>query len=300
MILADTFLISGKGSSRMPTTTILEELDKPLALNDDQTSQFNRDGFIKLKNVFSAELLAYYGDAITNYVLAHNDLTEVPMDQRDTYQKAFIQVMNLWLEDEIAKEFVLGKRLARIASELLGTSGVRLYHDQALYKEPSGGFTPWHADQQYWPLATDRCITAWVPLMPVPLEMGPLSFAAASHALDYGRDLEISDDSEEKLANTLEESGFPFVQEAFKLGEVSFHLGWTYHRAGPNTTADVRRIMTVIYMDELMELKRPENPNQQRDWDTWCPGARIGQVIDTPLNPVIYSRSIGSAELNGS
>jgi len=37
-----------------------------------------------------------------------------------------------------------------------------------------------------------------------------------------------------------------------------------------------------------MKLKAPENKNQQADWDVWCPGATIGEVIDTEMNPVIF------------
>lgn len=59
--------------------------------------------------------------------------------------------------------------------------GVRLYHDQALYKEAGGGPTPWHADQYYWPLTTDRIVTAWIPLQPVSADMGPLAFAERTH-----------------------------------------------------------------------------------------------------------------------
>jgi len=55
---------------------------------------------------------------------------------------------------------------------LLDTQGVRMWHDQSLYKEPSGGFTPWHADQQYWPMASGLCVTAWIPLHAVPLVQG--------------------------------------------------------------------------------------------------------------------------------
>lgn len=39
-----------------------------------------------------------------------------------------------------------------------------MYADQALYKEPHGGYTPWHCDAFYWPLATDKALTAWIPL----------------------------------------------------------------------------------------------------------------------------------------
>jgi ectoine hydroxylase-related dioxygenase (phytanoyl-CoA dioxygenase family) len=273
----------------MTTTTTADQLNTHYPLSDAQITQFREQGFIKLKNVFSQEVLDHYGKTITDCVKARNDLADVPMDQRDTYQKAFLQVMNLWREDETVREFVFGKRLARLAAELMEVSGVRLYHDQALYKEPSGGFTPWHADQQYWPLATDRTITAWVPLHAVPHAMGPLSFAAGSQQMTFGRDLEISDASEAKLTDALERSDYAYVEEPFELGEISFHHGWTYHKAGPNTTADPRRIITVIYMDEQMKLETPTNSNQQRDWDTWCPGAEVGQTIDTPLNPVLYS-----------
>ena len=81
------------------------------------------------------------------------------------------------------KEGVAGKSEHLVEQEghgLLEVAGVRLYHDQALFKEAGGGHTPWHADQFYWPLATDRTVTAWVPLVDVPMEMGPLAFATGS------------------------------------------------------------------------------------------------------------------------
>jgi ectoine hydroxylase-related dioxygenase (phytanoyl-CoA dioxygenase family) len=168
------------------------------------------------------------------------------------------------------------------------TEGVRMYHDQALYKEAGGGITPWHADQYYWPLSTDKTITAWVPLQEVPLEMGPLEFSAGSHSIIEGRELAISDDSEAKIQQKLRVTDFKHVIEPFDLGEVSFHSGWVFHRAGANQTDDIRKVMTVIYMDKDMILKEPENENQVKDWNTWCPGAKIGEVINSPINPVLY------------
>jgi len=118
--------------------------------------------------------------------------------------------------------------------------------------------------------------------------MGPLAFAAGSHRFTFGRELPISDDSEAMIERALTEQHFPYIDDPFELGEVSFHYGWTFHRADANTTNQPRRVMTIIYMDAEMRLKAPENSNQQNDWDTWCPGARVGDVINTPLNPVIY------------
>ena len=165
--------------------------------------------------------------------------------------------------------------------------GVRLYHDQALFKEAGGGITPWHADQYYWPLSSEKTITAWIPLQKVTLNMGPLEFSAGSQKIIYGRELSISDESEIKIDKKLRLTDYNHVVEPFDVGEISFHSGWIFHRAGENSSKEIRKVMTIIYMDDNMKLKKPENKGQENDWKTWCPGARIGEKIDTPLNPVL-------------
>jgi len=121
------------------------ELDAPFALIAEQIAFYNENGYIKLRQVFSAELLQHYRQIITARV-AKLSADALPFEQRTTYGKAFLQVMNLWTKSEGVSEFVFGKRLGRIAAELMGVTGVRIYHDQALYKEAGGGITPWHAD----------------------------------------------------------------------------------------------------------------------------------------------------------
>jgi ectoine hydroxylase-related dioxygenase (phytanoyl-CoA dioxygenase family) len=263
-------------------------LDQPYELPQTAIDFFQKNRYIKLKNVFDADTLAFYGEVISEKVAELNK-NDKPIDQRDTYGKAFLQIFNLWREDEHIKDFVFSKRLGKIAADLMQTKGVRMYHDQALYKEGGGGITPWHADQYYWPLSTDKTITAWIPLQTVPLEMGPLEFSAGSHVIVEGRELAIGDDSEVIIQKKLRVTDFKHVIEPFDLGEVSFHSGWVFHRAGANQTPAMRKVMTVIYMDKDMVLQEPENENQVNDWKTWCPGAKIGEVINTPLNPVIYS-----------
>lgn len=263
------------------------DLDHPYAVGAEQVAAFRRDGFIRLKQVFSAYELRHYGKEITRLTLALNRQTR-PLAERSTYARAFLQIPNLWEHGEIAREFVFGKRLGGIAAALLEVAGVRLYHDQSLYKEPGGGITAAHADQFYWPLASDRAITAWVPLQPVPAEMGPIGFYAGSHNFHFGRDLPISDDSDRLIGAAMERQAVALVDHPFALGEVSFHLGWTFHRAGPNATSQPRSVMTIIYMDKDMRLKAPSNRMQEIDLDAWCPGARVGEVIDTPKNPLLY------------
>lgn len=273
--------------SNIPSS-LLKSLATPYELSKEQIEFFQKNRFIKLKQVFDQETITYFNEAIGKRVALMNK-EHTPLEQRSTYGKAFLQLFNLWREDEIVKEFVFSKRLAKIASNLMQVNGVRIYHDQALFKEGGGGITPWHADQYYWPLETDKTVTAWIPLQATPLELGPLEFSAGSHQIVEGRDLEIGDESEMIIQQKLKITNFEHVIEAFDLGEISFHSGWVFHRAGANTTNDMRKVMTVIYMDKDMILKNPENKNQINDWHTWCPGATIGEIINTPLNPVLYS-----------
>jgi ectoine hydroxylase-related dioxygenase (phytanoyl-CoA dioxygenase family) len=269
--------------------SILSFLNEPYTLSEEQIAFYQKYRYIKLKEVLNEETLSFFNEQITEQVNKMNT-AHTALHERSTYGKAFLQLFNLWVENDAVKQLILSKRLGKIAADLMQTDGVRIYHDQALFKEPGGGITPWHADQYYWPLETDKTVTLWMPLQATPLELGPLEFSAGSHQIVEGRELAISDESEAVIQQKLRVTDFRHVREAFDLGEVSFHSGWVFHRAGANTTSTMRKVMTIIYMDQNMRLKQPDNQNQINDWHTWCPNAAIGKVIDTPLNPVVYTK----------
>lgn len=268
--------------------SLRKELDTPYPVSADAIGFYRQNGYVKLKQVLSPAVLAYYGDIITDLVFRLNTLIK-PMEERTTYERAFLQIMNLWQEDEQAKEFVFSKRLAKIATDLMGVEGVRLYHDQALYKEPSGGITPWHADQFYWPLASPNTVTVWIPLQETPMNMGPLAFAEGSQHVEIGRDLEISDDSEKILADALQQQNFTVHDTPFDLGEVSYHAGWTFHRAGPNSADRPRKVMTMIYMDKDQVITQPRNQYQTADHAKWLNNVPVGNKPQDELNPVLFS-----------
>ncbi len=191
------------------------DIDSHYPLTADQVASFRQNGFIKLRDVLSRATLEFYAREITRLTIALNT-QDKPLEQRSTYDKAFLQVMNLWERSPLVGRFVMGQRLARIAAELLEVTGVRLYHDQSLYKEPGGGITPAHADQYYWPLASDRTVTAWIPLQAVPPEMGPLGFFAGSQSVEFGRELGISDASEAAISANMARNDFEYVEWRFR------------------------------------------------------------------------------------
>ena len=106
-------------------------LEQAYPLSQNQIDFYKKNAFIKLKEVLDAETLAYYNKIITNKVDELNRQA-IPLHQRDTYGKAFVQLFNLWREDPQIKTFTFSKRLAQLAADLMEVEGVRMYHDQAL------------------------------------------------------------------------------------------------------------------------------------------------------------------------
>jgi hypothetical protein len=145
-----------------------------------QVDEFDALGHTVVRGLASPAELAVFRPAIEDAVRRATTRAR-PLDERDTYGKAFLQVPNLCASDPVVRAFTFAARFARVAAELLRVDGVRLYHDQALFKEPGGGHTPWHQDQVYWPLDSDRSITMWMPLVDVPADVGSMTFVDGSH-----------------------------------------------------------------------------------------------------------------------
>ena len=88
-----------------------------------------------------AEDLAPFRAAIVATADQHRTESR-PLRERDTYGKAFLQIFNLWTRNETVRRFVLAPRFAEVAARLMGVEAVRIYHDQALFKESGGSQTP--------------------------------------------------------------------------------------------------------------------------------------------------------------
>ena len=262
-----------------------QELDQTLFLSEEDVQRFRQQGYIKIKDVLSPETLKHFEKVISNEVLLHYNREAAFKNAPEIYAKAFQQISNIWEWSSATRPLVFSKRLANLAAQLLGTRGVRLYHDQALYKEAGGGFTPWHCDQVYWPLASEQTLTIWIPFQDTPMDMGPLGFSIGSHRRKMGRDLIISADSEAYISTKFKD--LPYHCTPFELGEVSFHYGYTMHNAGPNSSSNPRKVMTMIYMDQDMHMSTPRSEAQHNDHRSWLPGVTPGHLCDGPKNPVL-------------
>ncbi len=265
------------------------DLSQPYACGPDQITSYQQKGHVLLQGVATSDEISAYRPIIKDAAYRYNSESR-PLSERDTYGRAFLQVMNLWTKDSAVQKFVLARRFARIAAELMGVKGVRLYHDQALFKEPGGGPTPWHQDQHYWPLDTDKTITMWMPLTDISIEMGPMTFVSGSNHAGYLGNFPISDESQARFEQIIKERNLELSYgPAMTAGDATFHTGWMLHAAPANITDVTREAMTIIYFADGAKINEPENKNQEADLKKWLPGLKPGDLAASPLNPLLYT-----------
>ena len=209
-------------------------------LDDAQVSAYRRDGFVHLPEVISRTEAARYAKA----ALAAQETV------RDNREGAiFVQLLQLWQQDETLRELTLHPGLAAIATRLAGVP-LRLWHDQLLIKQPhNGAATEFHQDQPYWPHAGSRhALSAWIALVDVPVERGCMTFLPGSQDLQDLRAQDLSD--EHDLFRVAPELRWrQRVTVPLKAGDCTFHNSYLAHTATPNFTDDPRIAHVVIYMD---------------------------------------------------
>ena len=267
--------------------TALPSLSNFIEITAAQAEAFRTNGHTLVKGVLSPEEISVYRPVINEAAYKYNT-EKRKMEERDTYGKAFLQIMNLWEVDEQVKKFTLAKRFAKIAAGLLGVQNVRLYHDQALYKEAGGGLTPWHQDQYYWPLSTFNTVTMWMPLMDINEEMGMLTFASGSHKEGFVGNLAISDESEALLEKHIKDKDYPITRaKLMDAGDATWHYGWTLHNALGNHSAVTREVMTIIFFADGATVTDPKNQHQEADRQRWLCGTTPGAAAASALNPLL-------------
>jgi hypothetical protein len=272
----------------MTTAVDLPELGPAAALPADQVRTFAASGHTVVRGLASSAEVEAHRPAIEAAVRAASARAR-PLHARDTYGKAFLQVPNLCMVDPVARAFTYAARFAKAAAELLEVDGVRLYHDQALFKEPRGGHTPWHQDQNYWPLDTDRTVTMWMPLVDVPAEVGSMTFVDGSHREGVMGEWVIGDASETNFAALVAERQLSTTTYgAMGAGDATFHMGWTLHCAPANPTDLMRSVMTVIYVADGTRVGPIDSPFRRFDQQLWLGGAGPGTVISGAGNPLLW------------
>lgn len=244
--------------------------------------QFRRDGFAVVADVFTSAEMDSMTDAVAAAVEADVRDDTRTLAQKSRYEQSFQQCLYLWARYPDVAPWSAHPRLAAAAAALLGADAVRIWHDQALFKEPGGRPTDPHQDHPYWPIEEPDQVTAWIPLDGSTSEAGAMSYWPGSHRLGLDHFVNIfgETDPDDIGRHPALRDVEPVTLEVPR-GSVAFHHGLTAHRASGNATERTRRVHTVIFTADGVHRKEGLG-HPSVDIDGIAPGERIGGAL-TPL-----------------
>ena len=230
-------------------------------LNKKQVQDYQSNGFIVIEDFLSPEELELWRNSITKAVIERGG-RKIPgkdimigeadgiNEDADYFGKVFDQLLNLWQTNDQVKKLMLDERIGKMAAQLAGVDGIRIWHDQALIKRPWANPTAWHLDTPFWSFSDRNAISIWVALDDATLENGCLFFIPGSHKqtsfdkITIGRNMDGIFEVYPELKNAAP------VAAPMKAGSCSFHNGLTVHGANANMTKGFRRAMSCAYMPE--------------------------------------------------
>lgn len=253
-------------------------------LSQEQIQSFRRDGYAVICGLLSDAELETYGAAVDRAVAARTEGDRRELPEKSRYEQSFIQCINLWEDSLEVRPLSFHPRLAEVAAQLLGAASLRLWHDQALYKEGRGRETDPHHDQPYWPIQETNTITAWVPLEGSNLEGGAMGYVPGSHLFGRQGFPDIFRGSGFDLERGPEARGRKPVFVEVPRGGVAYHHGLTIHLARPNATPRPRRVHTMIYFEDGSTRTR----TRQRHPSVDRAGIHPGDVIRSEVTPLAW------------
>lgn len=267
-------------------------------LTEEQIESYRTNGFLVLDNLLSSEELAEWRIAVTQAVQERNgkkmpskDIKQGENDgineDEEYFGKVFDQLLNLWQTNDRVKKLMFDERIGKMAADLAGWDGTRIWHDQALIKKPWANPTAWHLDTPFWSFSDRSALSIWIALDDATLENGCLYFIPGSYyRTDFenagiGKNMDAIFDVYPELKDTNS------VAAPMKAGSCSFHNGLTIHGAGPNMTNGFRRAMTCAYMPEGAVFNGKKNILSEEQVSR----LKIGDLLnDEKQNPLIYKR----------
>jgi ectoine hydroxylase-related dioxygenase (phytanoyl-CoA dioxygenase family) len=244
-------------------------------------ASFRRDGYVHVPAVLTPQEVAGHLAAVDAAVARRTRNDTRSLAEKSPYEQSFIQCEYLWEDFPAVRALAFEPKIAALAAALLGAERVRMWHDQALYKEPRGRETDAHQDLAYWPLAEPDAITAWTPLVDVDETIGCMGYVAGSQngECDY-----VDIFRAPGAGKQLEARHAPARFVPAKAGDVIFHQSRTVHMARANRSERMRRVYTCIYFrDGCTRAASPaHHPSVDRD------RIEVGGLIAGAVTPVAW------------
>lgn len=258
------------------------------AVSDELVAAFQRDGFVVVPGLLTPTELDEFAPIVEAAVEHRQSFDSRTLEEKSRYEQSFQQCINLWEDTPAIRPLTFHPRIAEAAATLLGVDAIRLWHDQALFKEAGGRETDAHQDQPYWPIAETTTVTAWIPFDGSTLANGAMGYVPGSHQVGLRKFINIFFGEPDDLLAEPELAGAEPEFVEVPRGSIAFHHGLTAHLARPNSTDQVRRVHTMIYFaDGCTRGAMHSHFSVDR------PGIEPGEVIDSTLTPIVWPRKEG-------
>ncbi|MFI5317623.1 MAG: phytanoyl-CoA dioxygenase family protein [Myxococcota bacterium] len=255
----------------------------------EQKKEFDERGFLIFRGLLRPDEVQRFGAAVDRGVAERTQYETRPLAERSLYEQSFHQVLNLWEDSLEVRALDCHPRIAEIAANLLDQPALRIWHDQALYKEPGGRETDAHHDQPYWPLAQANTITAWMAFGGADETSGCMGYVPGSNHFNVKAFSNIFTSTGFDLEHGEEARGVPPEWTPAEPGDVIFHHGLTIHAARPNRSARTRRTHTIIYFADGSTRTSSKQRHPCVDRDGILPGA----LVNGPVTPIAWPRPPG-------
>lgn len=260
-------------------------------LSQENVDFYRENGFLVKENLINSEELSYWSKLIDQAVEKRKNKRILGKDSdsvNEFYDQVFVQRINLWQSSPEIKPFTLQAEIGKMATKLSGASGIRLQHDQALYKEPWSNQTTLHRDNPYWSFHVKNSLSIWIALDDSTLENGCMYFIPGSHKIDHYESSRIGPNMKAVFDVSPEFENTAAQAVPLKAGSCTFHNGLTIHGAGPNFTTKTRRAFVICFMPQGSTF----NGSRNTYTDEYAQQLKVGQELnDEEVNPLIYAES---------
>jgi len=258
----------------------------------DQIRQYRETGFVAIPDMFNADELKEWrrvtDEAVRERITGSREMTNQADEPavggaNDYYAKVFLQALRLADTHEGMRKLMYDPRVARMAATLAGIDAIRIWHDQALIKQPYGNPTAWHLDNPYWSFTSRDAISIWIALDDATLQNGCLCFIPGSHKTARYENSGIGPQLDALFKIYPEWMKIDPVAVPAKAGTALFHNGMTAHGAGANMTNKPRRAMTCGYMPDGAPFNGTRNILPEQLFKALKIGEPINDDHQTPL-----------------
>lgn len=218
-------------------------------LTQEQLDFFEENGYvsnIKLLEDWQVEILKSELDQIMDPAHLANDLFyEFHTNESSDPNAVLFHALGAWRLTAGFHDVLWNPAFVMAASQLLGNSAVRFWHDQ-LFCKPArhGGVVAWHQDYSYWTRTVPmQHLTCWTGLDDATWENGCLYYIPKSHRWGLLDKPELAGDMEGIMAYLTEEQKAEFrpVPIELKQGYASFHHPLMVHGSYKNESDRARR-----------------------------------------------------------